>query len=71
MKKAHSTGDLCAIHGGAVFLLSVYRQMREQASAALPPYAGSRRHLMAPEAGRASAGAQLAGSCPARLLVHQ
>jgi hypothetical protein len=32
-------GDLCAIHDGAVFLLSVYRQMREQARAALPPYA--------------------------------
>jgi hypothetical protein len=31
-------GDLCAIHDGAVFLLSVYRQMREQARAALPPY---------------------------------
>ena len=31
-------GDLCAIHDGAVFLLSVYRQMREQAAAALPPY---------------------------------
>jgi hypothetical protein len=31
-------GDLCKIHDGAVFLLSVYRQMREQASAALPPY---------------------------------
>jgi hypothetical protein len=31
-------GDLCQIHDGAVFLLSVYRQMRKQASAALPPY---------------------------------
>jgi hypothetical protein len=31
-------GDLCATHDGAVFLLSVYRQMREQARAALPPY---------------------------------
>jgi hypothetical protein len=31
-------GDLCAIHDGAVFLLSVYRQMRDQARAALPPY---------------------------------
>jgi hypothetical protein len=31
-------GDLCAIHDGALFLLAVYRQMRDQASAALPPY---------------------------------
>jgi hypothetical protein len=31
-------GDLCKIHDGAVFLLSVYRQMREQAISALPPY---------------------------------
>jgi hypothetical protein len=31
-------GDLCAIHDGAVFLLSVYRQMRDQARAAFPPY---------------------------------
>jgi hypothetical protein len=31
-------GDLCAIHDGAVLLLAVYRQMREQARAALPPY---------------------------------
>jgi hypothetical protein len=34
-------GDLCAIHDGAVFLLSVYHQMREQARAALPPYTGA------------------------------
>jgi hypothetical protein len=32
-------GELCAIHDGAVLLLSVYRQMRDQARAALPPYA--------------------------------
>jgi hypothetical protein len=31
-------GNLCPIHDGAVFLVSVYRQMREQARAALPPY---------------------------------
>jgi hypothetical protein len=31
-------GNLCPIHESAVFLLSVYRQMREQARAALPPY---------------------------------
>jgi hypothetical protein len=30
-------GDLCVIHDGAVFLLSVYRQLREQARAALAP----------------------------------
>jgi len=31
-------GQLCADHDGDVLLIAVYRQMRQQAAAALPPY---------------------------------